>query len=157
MSEVESEKSKVESCARCDEYLAGWKRALADYENLQKENSKLREEDRRRIRMSVAHDLLPVIDNFEQAIRFAPKEMPDAMKNWFAGVSHIARQFSDVLASLGIVPVESVGHAFDPNQHESGGSKHVDDMPVNVIVEELVKGYKIGDFVIRPAKVIVNE
>lgn len=143
--------------AKCDEYLAGWKRALADYENLQKENAKLREEDRRRIRMNVAHELLPVIDNFEQAMKFAPAEMPDGMKSWFAGVSHIARQFADVLASLGIVPIEAVGHPFDPNQHDSGGSRHDDDKPANVILEEVIRGYKIGDVVLRPAKVIVNE
>ncbi len=142
---------------KCDEYLAGWKRALADYENLQKENAKLREEDRRRIRMNVAHELLPVIDNFEQAMKFAPADMPDSMKNWFVGISHIARQFSEVLSSLGITPIDTIGHAFDPNIHESGGSKHDDEKPVNVILEEVVRGYKIGDVVLRPAKVIVNE
>ena len=142
---------------KCDEYLGGWKRALADYENLQKSNAALREDDRRRIRMNVAHELLPVIDNFEQAMKFAPAEMPESMKNWFAGVSHIARQFADVLSSLGIVAIDTVGHAFDPNQHDSGGSKHVDDKPANVVIEEIVKGYKIGDVVLRPAKVIVSE
>lgn len=143
--------------AKCDEYLAGWKRALADYENLQKHNAQSREEDRRRIRINLAHDLLPVVDNFEQAMKFAPKEIPDGMKNWFAGVEHIARQFAEALKNMGIEPVDSVGHVFDPNLHESGGSRWQEDRPEHVVLEEVIKGWKIGDIVIRPAKVIVNQ
>lgn len=143
--------------AQCAEYLAGWKRALADYENLQKNNASLREDDRRRIRTQLAHELLPVVDNFEAAMKFAPAEVPDAMKNWFAGVSHIARQFADVLSSLGVTSIVTLDQSFDPNLHDSGGAKHVDGKEPNVIVEEVVRGYKIGDVVLRPAKVIVNE
>ncbi|MCR4311725.1 MAG: nucleotide exchange factor GrpE [Candidatus Uhrbacteria bacterium] len=155
--ERSGEVSETELQQKCDEYLAGWKRALADYENLQKSNATLREEDRRRIRTQLAHDLLPVIDNFESAMKFAPQEIPAEMKNWFAGVSHIARQFTEVLASLGITPIEAVGHVFDPNQHDSGGAGHDDEKPKHVVLEELIRGYKIGDVVLRPAKVIVNE
>ncbi len=140
--------------AKCDEYLAGWKRALADYENLQKHNAQERENDRRRIRTNLALDLLPVVDNFDQALKFAPKDV-DA--NWFAGVAHIARQFAEALKNMGIEPIESVGHVFDPNLHESGGSRWEDDTPEGVVIEEVIRGWKMGDMVIRPAKVIVNQ
>jgi molecular chaperone GrpE len=146
--------TEEEKNTQAEEYLAGWKRALADYENLQKENASLREDDRRRIRVNLAHDLLPVIDNFDQALKFAPK---DVDKNWFAGVQHIARQFADALKGLGIEPIEAVGHAFDPNRHESGGSRWEEDKPEQVILEEVIKGWKLGDLVIRPSKVIVNQ
>lgn len=143
--------------AKCDEYLAGWKRALADYENLQKQNSQAREDDRRRNRINLANDLLPVVDNFEQAMKFAPQEIPAELKSWFTGISHIARQFAEALKNMGIEPVESVGHVFNPNIHESGGSRFEEDKPENVVLEEVMKGWKLGDIVIRPAKVIVNQ
>lgn len=143
--------------AKCDEYLSGWKRALADYENLQKQNAAMREEDRRRIRVNVAHDLIPVIDNFDQALKFAPKDMPANMNGWFAGIQHIGRQFTEVLGNLGIAPIDAVGHVFDPNVHESGGSRWEDDKPEHVVLEEVIKGWKVGDIVIRPSKVIVNQ
>ena len=146
--------TEEEKNTQAEEYLAGWKRALADYENLQKENASLREEDRRRIRISLAHDLLPVVDNFDQALKYAPK---DVDQNWFAGVQHIARQFADALKGLGIEPIEAVGHAFDPNRHESGGSRWDEEKPEHVILEEVIKGWKLGDLVIRPSKVIVNQ
>lgn len=149
---MEEEKNVL--CSKCDDYLAGWKRALADYENLQKQNAALRDEDRRRTRVSLAHDLLPVVDNFDHALKFAPKDID---KNWFAGVEHIARQFAEALRGLGITPVDAVGHAFDPNLHESGGSRWEDDKPEHVVLEEVVKGWRMGDLVIRPAKVIVNQ
>lgn len=155
--EVESEKSKGGSCEKCEEYLSGWRRALADYENLQKQNAQMREDDRRRIRVNLAHDLLPVVDNFDQALKFAPKDMPASMANWFAGVEHIARQFADALSAMGIVPIEAVGQSFDPNLHESGGSRWEDDKPEHIVLEELIKGWKVGEIVIRPSKVIVNQ
>lgn len=148
------EEEKNVPCPKCDDYLAGWKRALADYENLQKQNAALRDEDRRRTRVSLAHDLLPVVDNFDHALKFAPKGVD---KNWFAGVEHIARQFAEALHGLGITPVDAAGHAFDPNLHESGGSRWEDDKPEHVVLEEVVKGWRMGDLVIRPAKVIVNQ
>lgn len=148
---------EVELQQQCEEYLAGWKRALADYENLQRQNAQAREEDRRRVRVNMAHELLPVIDNFDQAMRFAPSDMPSDMKNWFAGVEHIARQFAEVMKSIGVEPIDALGKPFDPNLHESGGSRHEDDKPEHVVLEEVIKGWKLGDLVLRPAKVIINE
>jgi molecular chaperone GrpE (heat shock protein) len=57
---------------KCDEYLAGWKRALADYENLQKMNAQTRDTDRRRVRSNLAEDLLPVVDNFGYVTKHVP-------------------------------------------------------------------------------------
>lgn len=139
---------------QCAEYLAGWKRALADYENLQKQNAQARADDRRRIAVNLAHELLPVVDNFDQALKFAPENLD---KNWFVGVQHIARQFGDALGALGITPIEALGQPFDPNLHESGGSKWDESKPEHSVLEELIKGWKLGDTVIRPSKVIVNQ
>lgn len=136
---------------REQEYLDGWKRALADYENLKKNIANEKEGERNRIKESLAHELLPVIDNFEQAINHIPELAEEEMKkleNWLAGVRFIKKQFEDVMSSLGIQKIE-VGNEFDPNLHEAVGEGEG--------LKEVASGWKMGDKVIRPAKVIVKE
>lgn len=148
---------------KCAEYLSGWKRALADYENLQKNMTSARDDDRRRVRANLAHELLPVVDNFGHALKFIPdtKDCSDEFKKrfdvWVQGITYIEKQFADALSELGVEPIASVGSLFDPNLHESGGSKSDPSKKDHEVVEELIKGWKIGDVVLRPAKVIVNE
>ena len=167
-SKVESPKSNggdtsTDLQAKCDEYLAGWKRALADYENLQKQNIQARDTDRRRVRSSLAEDLLPVIDNFGYVTKHVPdtSTCPDDFKKkfdtWYQGIGHIERQFAEAMKNMGVEPIATVGQKFDPNLHESGGSKKDESQEDGVVLEELIKGWKIGDVVLRPAKVIVNE
>ena len=149
--------------AKCDEYLQGWKRALADYENLQKQNSQARDDDRRRVRSNLAEDLLPVVDNFGYVMKHVPDvaecsdEFKKKFETWFQGIGHIERQFADAMKNMGAEPIASVGMIFDPNLHESGGSRSEPDKKDHEIIEEVSKGWKIGDGVLRPAKVLVNE
>lgn len=152
---VDSNQSKEQ------EYLDGWKRALADYENLQRDMGKRVEESRDRIKESFAHDLLPVMDNFEQAVSHAPSFSPlpeggvrgegvsaSEFEAWMQGVLFIKKQFEDVVQSLGLEKI-SVEGEFDPNLHESVGEG--DEF------KEVRSGWKIGDKVIRPAQVIVKK
>jgi molecular chaperone GrpE len=145
------------------EYLSGWKRALADYENLKKMSAQNREDDKRRVRMNMAEDLLPVVDNFGYVTKHVPSlegvsdEFKKKFDTWFTGIQHIDRQFTEALKGLGVEAIESVGKQFDPKLHEAGGSKKDESKPDGEVLEELIKGWKIGDMAIRPAKVIVNE
>lgn len=160
---VNSQPSTVNLESQCAEYLAGWKRALADYENLQKQNVQTRETDRRRVRSSLAEDLLPVVDNFGYVMKHVPdvsecsEDFKKKFDTWFQGIGHIDRQFAEALKGMGVEPIATVGNKFDPNLHESGGSKTDDTKDDGIVLEELVKGWKLGDLVLRPAKVIVNE
>jgi len=144
---------KTPACENCDEYKNGWKRALADYENLKNDLIKQREEARRSIKVAFAQDLLPVIDNFAQALAHMPHperaggELKD-LQSWLQGVTFIEKQFSDVLSGLGVEKIE-VGDTFDPNLHESVGEGEE--------MKEVRSGWKIGDHVIRPAQVIIKQ
>lgn len=169
--EVKSEKQKEKSDevpaidlqAKCDEYLAGWKRALADYENLQKQNAHVRDDDRRRIRANIVRALLPVIDNFDSALKFFPdvtscsEEFQKTFATWAQGVKYIEKQFAEALSELGVTPIATIGQQFDPHLHESGGARSEEGKKEHEIIEEVMKGWKIDDVVLRPAKVIVNE
>jgi molecular chaperone GrpE len=146
-----------------EEYLAGWKRALADYENLKKMTDKQKEDDRRQVRSRVADALLPVIENFGYVTRHSPRadDMPEEQRKsfvaWYQGIEHIERQFMDVLAVLGVEPIATIGQSFDPHVHEAVGTRAEEGKEKNIVLEELARGWKIGDYVLRPAKVIVSE
>ena len=151
MSEEEEKNEQeeiVEDCEKkCEEYKNGWKRALADYENLKNDLAKQKDDARRQIKTSFVHDLLPVMDNFAQAVAHAPKELPKECETWMQGVTFIEKQFADVFSGLGVEKI-NVGTEFDPNLHESVGEGNE--------MQEVRSGWKIGDHVIRPAQVIIK-
>lgn len=146
-----------------DEYLLGWQRARADYENVQKQLAQQRDEDRRRVRANLAEDLLAVVDNFGYVTKHVPDvascsdEFQKKFTAWTSGIQHIDRQFAEALNGLGVEAIEAVGKPFDVKLHEAGGTKHVDGTAEGIVLEELVKGWKLGDVVLRPSKVIVSE
>ena len=93
---------------KCAEYLSGWKRALADYENLQKQNAQARDDDRRRVRSNLAEDLLPVVDNFGYVTKHVPDlegcsdEFKKKFDTWFQGIGHIGLTFAvDIFDCVG--------------------------------------------------------
>ncbi len=138
------------------EYLAGWKRALADYENLKQDVSGQLSDGRNRIRQSLAEDLLPVMDNFAQAVNHVPNlDDQKAIENWLTGVTFIKKQFEDIFTAMGIEHIRGSGQ-FDPNLHESVETREDQNQPDQDILEEISPGWKIGEIVIRPAKVAIN-
>lgn len=140
-----------------EEYLVGWQRAKADYINLQKEL------DLARINISVVtkqkmvEKLLPAFDSFEMA--FANKESWEKVdKEWRAGVESIYQQIMSGLVNSGIDKIEEDGVLFDPNIHQSISIVETDDESKNHTIEKVLQvGYKIGDRIIRPAKVTIYE
>ncbi len=147
--------AQAATCAKCEEYLGGWKRALADYENLQKQSVERRVDDQRRVRSGLAEDLLPVVDNFG----YVMKHMPDLPEHaaWLQGIGHIERQFTEALKNMGVEPIPAVGEKFNPLWHEAASARAEEGKEPGVVLEELVRGWKIGDVALRPSKVIVSE
>lgn len=136
------------------EYLAGWKRALADYDNLKKDLARERGEMRRDAMEAAAEAFLTVAAHFDQAVRFQPPD--ESTRKWLAGVLHIRSVMDEAFHSLGMTPFGEVGEAFDPGRHEAAGRRPQDDAKPDAIVEVVSRGWKIGDRIIRPASVIVN-
>jgi molecular chaperone GrpE len=102
---------------------------------------------------SVVKELLPVIDNFDRALRSVPKDLQG--NDYIKGVEGIVKQFTATLEKLGVEQVKTVGEHFDPNTMEAvtmeeGDGKH------EVVSEELQSGYKMGDELLRPAMVRVS-
>lgn len=154
--EKKSESAHDDLEQKCQEYLEGWKRAKADYENLQRDMAKAATESRARIKAGFAHDLLPVMDNFAQAVAHAPTELPADAQNWLQGVTFIQKQFEEVLTGLGLERIETKDQQFDPNLHEAVETRSEEGAADQTILEEVATGWKINDSIIRPAKVIIN-
>jgi len=132
-------------------------RRQAEFENFRKRVDRERSDVHLQARSNVVVEMLPVLDNLERALEFAPKgEAGEAVcENILTGVKLIHRQFLDVLIGLGLSPVKALGEPFDPHMHEAVTTEANNDLPENTIVAELQKGYKLGEKLLRPAMVKV--
>lgn len=140
-----------------EEYLTGWQKERADFANFRKQ-----EEDRKvafseSVRERILSRFLSVIDSFNMA--FTNKDAWEKVdENWRKGVEYIYSQMNDIFEEYGVRGVGEVGESFDPNIHESidvvPTDKKEEDHKVAVVIQ---KGYKLGERVIRPARVNVYE
>lgn len=136
------------------EYKNKYVRLLAEGENSRKRLLKEREELTQYAVENVLADLLRPIDQLENALQFAD-QASDEIKNWAVGFQMILSQFKDVLQEQGIKPFDCVGEVFDPHKHDAMEVLETDEYPSDTIVKEVVRGYMMGERVIRPARVVV--
>ncbi len=141
--------------AQSREHLTALQRARADYVNLKKELDEVRTTTKQKTTERVVEDFLPVLDSFDMAM--GNKEAWEAVdKNWRVGVEYIYSQLRTALENHGIEAVDKVGVDFDHNVHESIELKGTDDVSLDHKIEKVIqKGYKMGERVIRPARVVV--
>ncbi len=128
-------------------------RRQAEFENYRKRVERERAESLHRSRAEVLLELLPVVDNFDRAL--SSLESGGDAQSLRQGVELIHRQLSDALLKFGLEPVPTVGEAFDPHMHEAVTTEQSSEHEENTVIEEFQKGYKLGDKLLRPAKVKV--
>ena len=148
-----AEKSPEELCAEME---ASWKRALADYANLQKEVARERAEMGQYAILRVVERFLPVFDNFNVAMSHMPQSEDKAVVNWAVGVGFIQKQLDDAMKDLGLTAIRTEGATFDAAKHEAVGEED-GGKGQGAILKEVQAGYEINGKVVRPAKVIVNK
>jgi len=102
-------------------------------------------------------ELLPVIDNFERAIKLDDNDLSDEVSKFLSGFKMIFGNLNSILGKFEIKEIESLGVEFDPNFHQAVLMEHDENKPSGVVLEVLQKGYIYKDKVIRPAMVKVNE
>lgn len=143
--------------AEKEEYLTGWQRAKADYINLQKEMNQVRANTSLVTKEKIVESLLPSIDSFDMAM--ANKEAWESVdENWRTGVEYIYQQIITGLSNSGVEIIDKVGILFDPNLHQSIESITTEEESKDHTIEKVIQaGYKIGDRVIRPARVTIYE
>ena len=128
-------------------------RERADATNLRRRHDEDMAGLRVRTKAQVVRELLPVIDNFERALKHVPEELKD--NDYVKGVQGVVKQFEKTLQEMGVERIKTVGEPFDPHYHEAVAMEEGDGGP-EVVSEELQSGYAIGEDVIRHAMVKVR-
>jgi molecular chaperone GrpE len=125
-------------------------RLQAEFDNARKREQRERSEFRDYATGNVVEQFLPVVDNFELALK-----ANGSAEQLRAGVELIVKQMDEILRSLNVQPVETVGTMFDPRVHEALDSVEREDVPDHQVIEEIRRGYRIRERLLRPALVRV--
>lgn len=141
--------------AQADEFWDRLLRIGADFENFKKRAARERQDVARYANESLIQKLIPVLDNFEMAQAAAQAGPANGTESFQAGVAMIQNQLKAVLADAGVEEVDATGKAFDPNLHEAVSQQETAETPEGHVVQQLRKGYKLRDRLLRPAAVIV--
>jgi molecular chaperone GrpE len=136
--------------AERDQLLDRLARLQAEFENARKRAERDRLADRDYAVVNVVEKFLPVLDHFEMALKSA-----GTVEQLRSGVELIVKQMEDVLRQLHVTPVPAEGAQFDPRHHEALGSVERPDLPDQHVAEEIRRGYKLRDKLLRPALVRV--
>lgn len=139
--------------AQVHELTDALKRERADATNLRRRHEEEIASLRSRLKANVVRDLLPIIDNFERALKHVPDELKD--NEYVKGVQGVVKQFQKTLGDIGVERIKTVGEHFDPNLHEAI-SMEEGDGDNEIVSEELQSGYRLGDDIIRHAMVRVK-
>ncbi|MDB9525705.1 nucleotide exchange factor GrpE [Oscillatoria sp. CS-180] len=140
--------------AQLEDRTSQYMRIAADFENYRRRNSKEREDQEVQIKRNTITELLPVIDNFERA-RAQIKPQTETEMTIHKSYQSVYKQLVDCLKRLGVSAMRAEGQEFDPNLHEAVMREPTSDHPEGTVMEELVRGYMIGDRVLRHAMVKV--
>lgn len=127
-------------------------RARAEFDNYRKRMARQTEQIRKTAAEGLLLALLPVVDNLERALDHAGGTAGGLGE----GVQMVLRQFSEVLSQQGVAPIPALGEPFDPNVHEAVMRAPSEQYAEDVVAQEFQRGYRIGDYVLRPSKVVVS-
>jgi molecular chaperone GrpE len=145
----EVERLKEEVCREHDMYL----RALADYDNYRRRIERERATAARSGKREIILQLLEVLDDFDRALQHlgeAPASVAD-------GVQALHRKLLGLLEAQGVTPLQSLGETFNPELHDAIGTVKSEDVEPGTVAEEMQRGYRWGDDLLRPARVRVAQ
>jgi molecular chaperone GrpE len=139
--------------AKADEYLDGWQRARAEFANYKKRIERDQEEARGRAAAALLAKVLPIEDDLRRAVRERPES--DGLSHWADGIGLIQRKLEALLEAEGVEVIPAEGVAFDPALHEAVTYEPSNDHQEGEIIEVIQQGYRLGERVLRPARVRV--
>lgn len=141
--------------AKADENWERLLRTTADFDNFKKRAAREKIEAAQYATFSLLQKVLPVLDNFEMALAAAQNAKGDKLAAMQSGVLMIQQQLKSALAETGLEEIVAVGQPFDPNFHEAVSEQESAEVAEGNVLQQLRKGYKFKDRLLRPATVIV--
>jgi len=153
--DIESLRARAEAAERDrDQYLMMLKSKAAEFENYQRRQKRLQEEESRYVHYDFALGLLPILDNLERAT--AEAKRAGETGPLVQGVAQIETLFLDLLRRFGVTRIEALGKPFDPNLHQAVMQQPSAEHPPQTVVNVFAPGYTMHDRVLRPAQVAVS-
>jgi molecular chaperone GrpE len=147
--ELQSDLEKAK--AECAAYLDRLARLQAEFDNYRKRSAKQQQEYRDYALADALKTLLPILDSLDRAL----KTNAASLEDFHEGIELIDKQFHDALLKLGVEPVAAEGEVFDPNLHQAVQMVDTDEVEDNHVIDELQRGYRLKDRLLRPAMVRV--
>ena len=138
--------------------LENAQKQVREFENLKNRTERERQETFSNQMCNLATEMLPVLDNLNRALDFAaeiPEGKSPEFQHFFDGIVLVNQQLNEIFAGMGVVPIASIGERFDPHFHEAVATDDSSDFPQNTVTAELLRGYRIGNRVIRHSMVKV--
>jgi molecular chaperone GrpE len=141
--------------AKADESWERLLRTTADFDNFKKRAARERTEAIQFANVSLIQKLLPVVDSFEMALAATQTAKDEKSASLQAGIAMVQSQLKSILAETGLEEIDAAGKIFDPTQHEAVSQQETNEVPEGQVVQQLRKGYKIKERLLRPASVVV--
>jgi molecular chaperone GrpE len=144
-----------ERAAKADEHWDRLLRLTADFENFKKRANREKQEAIKFANEGLLQKMVPLLDNFEMALTAVQQAQGGAAQSLQAGINMVYGQFKSALAEAGLEEIDAMGQPFDPNRHEAVSQKETAEAPEGQVVQQLRRGYKLRERLLRPASVIV--
>ena len=144
-----------ERAAKTDEHWERLLRTTADFDNFKKRAGREKQEAIKFANESLLQKLVPVLDNFDMALSAAQTGQTEAAQSLQAGIQMIYQQLKSALVEAGLEEVDAAGKTFDPNLHEAVSQTETAEVPEGQVLQQLRKGYKLRERLLRPATVVV--
>jgi molecular chaperone GrpE len=143
-----------EQAGKAAQYYDQLVRTMADMENFKKRAARERQDAIKYANEALLESIIPVLDNFEAAL--AAANAPNtSVQSLQSGVNMIQTQLKSAMSEAGLEEIDATGQPFDPNIHEAISQQETDEVPEGQVVQQVRKGYKLRERLLRPASVIV--
>jgi molecular chaperone GrpE len=140
---------------KADEYWDRLLRTTADFDNFKKRAARERQDAIKFANESLMQRLITILDNFEMAQAASQARAADSLKSLQEGIAMIYQQLRNALTEAGLEELDASGKPFDPNFHEAVSQQESVEVPEGHVLQQLRKGYKLRERLLRPASVIV--
>jgi molecular chaperone GrpE len=145
-----------ERAAKADEHWGRLLRTTADFDNFKKRAAREKQDAIKFANESLLQKLIPVLDTFDMALAAAQTAAKgEAVQSLQTGVNMIYQQLKNALTEAGLEELDATGKTFDPNLHEAVSQKETAEVAEGQVVQQLRKGYKFRERLLRPASVVV--
>jgi molecular chaperone GrpE len=143
--------------AKADENWERLLRTTADFDNYKKRASREKQDAIRFANENLLEKLVPVLDSFDMALAAAKNDQAEVAQSLKTGINMVYQQLKSALTEAGLEEVDATGKPFDPNLHEAISQQEHADLPEGQVVQQIRRGYKLRERLLRPATVIVSK